>query len=556
MRRDYSRRQFLTGGAQAAAGLALVGGVSGLLSACGGSTGAGAGGSTAGEVTGRSSATPRRGGVLRAGLEADFNSFAPTVGQFDTSGLIYASTVFDTLMAVDNQGKAQPYLAESLTPNAEHTVWTLKVRPGVVFHDGTPLTSAEVANALTAVQHAGLTGPALLNLDTVTATDPMTVVLKTKLPWPALPYYLSAQVGYVPHPKTLSDPKGGLHPIGTGPFVFEEWVPGSHFYATANPHYWQRGLPYVDRVEYMTISDSTARENALLSGTIDIMHSSDSINLRDLRGKSSLQYLTDAGNNIGEPSMGMTMVNCEDPVTSDLRVRQALAYAFDDDTFQKIHNFGLYKPARGLFPNDPTYAESTKLYPTFDLAKAKSLVQSYEKEKGKLVVEFATTSDTRNGETAQFVQQQWGAAGMTVKIKQVEQVQLITNALQGHFQTCSWRQFNAADPDFNYKWWSTTTAAATNASSLNFARNKDPLVQAALDTGRTSLDPATRTAAYQKVNERFAIDLPYLFNSRTVWACYAAKKVQNFNGLTLPGGQPAVPFSGGVFYPTSAWLSA
>ena len=556
MRRDYSRRQFLSLGAQTATGLVLVGGVGGLLSACGGTAGPTATGSTTGQVSGRSGATPRRGGTLRVGLEADFNSFAPTVGQFDTSGLIYASTVFDTLMAVDDQGTAQPYLAESLTPNADRTVWTLKVRPGVLFHDGTPLTSAEVANALTSVQHAGLTGPALLNLDTVTATDAMTVVLRTKEPWPALPYYLSAQVGYVPHPTTLSDPKGGLHPIGTGPFVFDEWVQGSHFYANRNPHYWQKGLPYVDRVEYNTLSNSTSRENALLSGTIDIMHSSDSINLRDLGSKSSVQYLTDAHNNIGEPSMGMTMINCEDPVTGDLRVRQALAYAFDNATFQKVHNFGLYEPAYGLFPGNPDYAASNAAYPRFDLAKAKGLVQAYERDKGKLVVEYATTNDTRNGETAQFVQQQWGAAGITVKIKQVEQVQLITNALQGHFQACSWRQFNAADPDFNYKWWSTTTAAATSASSLNFARNKDPQVQQALEAGRTSLDPAARIKAYQKVNERFSADLPYLFTNRTVWGCYAAKKVQNFNGLTLPGGQPAIPFSGGVFYPTSTWLRA
>ena len=545
---DFNRRQFLS----VSAGLVLVGGV---LTACGG-TAAPASGGSSGEVTGRTTKTPKRGGTLKMGLESDFNSFAPTTGQYDTAGLIYASTVFDPLMALDTDGNAQPYLCKSLTPNADFTVFTMTLRPGVVFHDNTPLTSAEVVNSLTAVQKAPLTAPALLNLATVTATDAMTVVMTTKKPWPAFPTYLTGQLGYVPSPKTIATPDGGLKPIGTGPFVFDEWVPGSHFYANANKNYWQKGLPHVDRVEYSTISDPTSRENSLLAGTIDIMHSSDSINLRDLKGKSEVQYLTDKDNNTGEPSMNMVMINCMAPVVSDLRIRQALAYGFDNATYQKVHNFGLYEPAYGLFPGNPDYVESSKGFPRYDQAKAKSLVQEYSKDNGKPVIEYATTNNPRNGETAQFVQQQWQDIGMTVKIKQVEQVQLITNAVQGDYQACGWRSFNGPSPDANYIWWSSLTAAPIGSSALNFARNKDPEVQAALDKGRTSLNKADQLAAYQKVNERFGVDLPYLFTSRTVWGCFAAKKVQNFNGQNLPGGAKAQSFAGGVFYPTSTWLSA
>jgi peptide/nickel transport system substrate-binding protein len=559
MSRDYSRRQFLSGGVTTAAGLVLVGGgAGGLLTACGGTAApkAAGGGSTSGEVTGRTSKTPKRGGVLKMGLESDFNSFSPATGQFDTAGLMYASTVFDPLMGIDAQGNAAPYLCQSMTPNATQDVFTMQLRPGVTFHDGSALTSAEVVNAITAVKTAGLTGPALSNLDTVTASGDMTVIFKTKTPWPAFPLYLTGQIGYVPSPKTLSDPKGGLKPVGTGPFVFDEWVPGSHFYANANKNYWQKGVPYVDRVEYNTITDSTSRENSLLAGTIDIMHSSDSINLRDLKDKSQLQYLTDQGNNIGEPSMDMTMINTDAAPVSDLRVRQALAYAINRDLYEKTINFGLYQPASGLFPGNPTYAASNAMYPTYNLAKAKALVQAYEADKGKLTVDYQCDSDSRSADTAQFLQQQLQAAGIGMNIKQVEQVQLITNALQGDFQLTAWRQFASPNPDGNYIWWSTPTAAPIGSPALNFARNKDPQVQAALDKGRTSLNAADRTAAYQTVNERFAADLPYLFANRTVWGCYAAKKVQNFNGLNLPDGKAALSFTGGVFYPVSTWLSA
>ncbi|MGH3743815.1 MAG: hypothetical protein ACRDTP_03025, partial [Mycobacteriales bacterium] len=103
MARDFSRRRFLSGSAQTAAGLAVVGGMGGLLTACGGSSNGG-GGSTSGEVSGRTSKTPRRGGVLKVGVNSDFNSFAPPTGQFDANGLMYAATVFDALMFIDANG--------------------------------------------------------------------------------------------------------------------------------------------------------------------------------------------------------------------------------------------------------------------------------------------------------------------------------------------------------------------------------------------------------------------------------------------------------------------
>lgn len=544
---DFNRRQFLS----VSAGILLVGG---LVAACGGT--AGPNGSGGNEVSGRSTQTPKRGGTLRIGLESDFNSFAPPTGQFDPAGLMYAATVFDTLMALDANGKPQPYLAESMTPNAEHTEFTMKLRSGIKFHDGTPLTSAEVVGGLIAVQTSPLTAPSLLNLDSVTATDDMTIVMTTKTPWPAFPTYLCGQLGFVASPKTIATPEGGLAPIGTGPFVFEEWVQGSHFYANANKDYWREGMPYVDRVEYTTISDSTSRENSLLAGTIDIMHSSDSINLRNLQSNADVRYLTDEEDTTGEPSMNMIMINCKAPVVSDIRIRQALAHGFDNETFQKVQNFGLHQPAYGLFPGHPDYEESNNLYPRYDLEKAKSLVAEYEKEHGQPVIEYATTSTPRQAQVAQMLQQQFEAIGITLEINQVEQVQLITKAVQGDYQLAGWRSFNASDPDANYVWWSTYTSAPIGESALNFARNEDPEVQAALDKGRTSLDEADRLAAYQKINERFAVNLPYIFTSRTVWGCYAANKVENFNGQDLPDGQEALSFFGGMFYPASTWLNA
>ena len=121
---------------------------------------------------------------------------------------------------------------------------------------------------------------------------------------------------------------------------------------------------------------------------------------------------------------------------------------------------------------------------------------------------------------------------MKVTINIQEQAALINDALAGKYQAVTWRQFGAVDPDLNYVWWSTTTASGP--ISLNMARNSDPRIQAALITGRTSADPATRVKAYQKVNQYLAEDIPYLYGDRSTWAVAAKPNVQNFNNPMTP----------------------
>lgn len=212
---------------------------------------------------------------------------------------------------------------------------------------------------------------------------------------------------------------------------------------------------------------------------------------------------------------------------------------------------------RGAYSQgNPDYAESEKLYPRYDPEKAKSLVKEYEAEHGKASISYSTTNTARQGQVAQLLQQQFEAIGIALEIKQMEQVQLITEALMGNYQLAGWRSFNAPDPDANYVWWSTYTSAPIGESAVNFARHEDPETQAALDKGRTSLDEADRLAAYQEINERFATNLPYIFTSRTVWGLYAAKKVENFNGRDLPDGAEGLSYFGGTFSPASTWLNA
>src|SRR5580704_17006467 len=143
------RRSFLARGAATGAGIAVIGTSGGLLAACGSSSGSGSGSdtpATGSHPNGISTASPKLGGQLVFGTEAEEKGFSTTQGTFDTTGILYARTVFDPLAIIGADGTVQPYLAESITPNADYTVWTVTMRPNLVFHNGTPCDGAAVAS--------------------------------------------------------------------------------------------------------------------------------------------------------------------------------------------------------------------------------------------------------------------------------------------------------------------------------------------------------------------------------------------------------------------------
>jgi ABC-type transport system substrate-binding protein len=136
----------------------------------------------------------------------------------------------------------------------------------------------------------------------------------------------------------------------------------------------------------------------------------------------------------------------------------------------------------------------------------------------------------------------------------VQQNEIINNALAGKYQALTWRQFGAVDPDLNYIFWSTTTVSS-GALSINMARNADPTIENALLAGRASTSKSVRQAAYKTVNKRMALDVPYVWTDRAVWAVIGDPKVQNFNNPTTPQGQPAFGLIGGSIWPTQIWIS-
>jgi peptide/nickel transport system substrate-binding protein len=542
---SYDRRTFLGRALRTTAGgILLPSAAAAFLEACG-----------SGTSSSSTSTAPRRGGSVIFATEAEINSFDARQGAWDSTGLLFARTVFDPLFTQAADGTVQPYLAQSISHNPEYTQWTIKLRSGVTFHDGSQLDATVVKVNLEGVAASPLTGPALFNMDRVTVVDPMTVLVTTKSPWVPFPIYLTGQLGHMAGLKQLADTSGKASPIGTGPFVFKEWVPGDHFTATRNPNYWRQGLPYLDSITYKPIPDPQSRGNSLKAGNIDAMHSSDTQNVADFKDNSNYNQVNDLNSVLGEPDQEFVMLNTVVPPLDDVRVRQALAYATDRKKYIDTLGNGLTTPSDGPFSKGSPYFAPTG-YPNLDKTKAKALVAEYQSAKGPISFKFGAINTAKARQQNELLQAMWKEVGIQTEITQVEQSPYILNAIVGNYQGTGWRQFNTPDPDGNYVWWSSATAAPPGKQALNFARNKDPQIDAALQIGRTNPDPAARADAYKKIAERFGADVPYIWISPAVWIAASVKKVQWVGRGTLPDGTPARGMASGVISPTEIWRTS
>jgi len=501
---------------------------------------------------------PKTGGSITVGLEAEDSGYNPASAstRWDISGTEIGLAIYDPMVAFDANGNWAPYLAQSLKPNSDYTTWDVTMRSGVTFQDGTPLTAAAVVTVYKAFINNALTGPVFSDVKDVKTTGQLTLQFDMKTPWVSFPATLTAQVGMIPAPSTF-DAKGNAtdasnsHPVGTGPFEYGQWVQNDHFTVNKYPKYWRKDsngvqLPYLNSITFRPMPDHTTRDAAMESGNIDVEQSDNTNSLVTFRQEAKdgkLQLVEDNG--AGEES-SFVIVNTQDPaMTQD--VRTAMAYATDRDAVNKVMNQGVLPDASGPWkPSSKWYSPSS--YPNFDLAKAKDLVQKYTQAHGHPpTFTLNATTDPDSQKEIALLQQMWQNAGMVVKLKSTNQAQFISDAVVGNFQANLWRQFGSIDPDTEYLWW-TSANAGTGASgglTLNIARNKDPQVDAGLQKGRQSTNFADRKAGYALVQQRFGIDIPYIWLQHVIWYIVANNNMRGLTNGPLPDGQPSLPIGGG-----------
>ena len=534
-------------GARRLALLATVSTVAVLAVACGGGSDADGGGGTGGDEQSLGAPTP--GGSVIYGLEAETTEgWCLPEASLAISGIQVARAIYDTLTIPDENAEYQPFLAESIEPNEDDTVWTIRLRPDITFHDGTPLDAEVVKNNLDAYRgsYPGRTSLQYAfvfeNMADVTVVDPMTVQITTKTPWPALPAALfgSGRVGIVAQAQ-LDDPDTcDSKLIGTGPFVFEEWNVDENLTATKNPDYWGTDaegeqLPYLDRIEFRPIADGATRTNTLLGGEIQAAHMSmaDDIEIVTTEAESGGLNVLSSGD-FGE--VGYQMLNTAVAPFDNKLAREAVVKAIDMETYNSVRNQDLMTNANGPFaPGEVGHLDDTG-YPTYDLAAAEKAVAAYEAETGEpLSFTITLSPDAGTVSNMQVFQEMFAKAGMEVNLVTVPQAELIDKAIAKDFEMLDWRNHPGGNPDGQFDWWKSD-------SVLNFSSIDDPEIDRLLLEGRAERDATERQRIYGEINQRFASELYNLWMQWTQWTVATSPEVHGVMGPALPDG--AEPFPG------------
>ena len=538
-----------------------------LAAACGGSdsdgdsSGGGGDDPAAAEGDPDEGATPQYGGSVVFAREAETASpWTPGAMVCDISCHQAIHTVYDTLTYTGQDEKPHPFLLESFEPNEDYTVWTLTAREGVTFHDGTPFDGAAVDDNLQRIRDSFLTGRSLADIEDQRLVDDMTVEVTMSRPWVSFPAYLAGQPGYVASPTWLAAVDSGeadaTEPVGTGPFVFDEYQPGNNFRVTRNEDYWLSDAegnqyPYLDEIEFVVQEEDQTRERAMVSGELDMMHTDRgeaTLNLREevAAGNLEMYELSDRANT------SYTLLNNanEDSPVSDVRIRRAMAHATDQELRNQSRQGGAFRIANGPFsPGTVGYLEDTG-FPEFDPEKARELVEEYKADTGvdTVSIQFDTTADPGNKATVELLQQMYGEVGIEVEIAQYEQGEFITNAINGDFEAFTWRNHGGGtNPDVERVWWHSETAQPIGEIALNFGRIRDDVIDENLDTLRESDDPEVVREAAEAINRQFAEQVYNIWGDWLQWSVPHDPRVHGAQTpINLPDGEPSATRSIGA----------
>lgn len=520
---------------------------------------------TAAPPTTAAGEVPVPGGKVVMGIEADTSSpWRPSEMVCAIACYQVIRNIYDSLAMANDAGSWSPYLASAITPNDDYTVWSITAREGVTFHDGTPFDGAAIVENISRAKAGILTGNALRPVETVEvdAADPMTAVVTMNTSWAAFPFTLAGQAGMQASPTWLaaSDTDDTLksQPVGTGPFVYADYRPGEVFSMTKNPDYWNAPYPYLDAIEFRPIADGLNRRDALKSGTVDIIHTSNAESIVEFRDNPDEYPMVEITNN-AETGYTLLHVTQEGSPLTDVRVRCALAYATDEQLLIDTIGAGIAQIAFGPFsPTQVGYLESTGFPEAQDMAKAQELIAEYKAEfPGPLSLSLATTTDQTNLTIAQQQQQWWTEAGIDeVTIDQIDQANYIVTALLGNFQVFQWRNHGGFDLDQQYIWWHSKAAPPVGELALNFGRIRDPQLDALLDENRASTDPARKKEIAEEVNRLFGTQCYDIWGSYSIWGIASKPSVHGLSLIPLPDGTNA-PFGAGfagTFYPMTLWV--
>ena len=538
-------------------------------------------------------------GTLRVGLlDLPTAGVGPAWGKMDSAGFSIMRAIYDPLFVIDKTGVARGFLAESGTPSKDFKSWTIKLRSGIKFHDGTDLNAdALIANMNawinpSAIAHyavAPLIQPKGSSVANTTKVDNLTVTLKLNYPWVSFLNTLAEQqIAYVQSVGCINVNKahagnGDKAPVGTGPFKFNscDWNVNSVFFADHNPDYWIAGLPNVDKIEFHPIVNGVARVAALGTGPTDmdivVVSEANAIkaykNNPGAANSDSSHYLDDsssAGYAIRTPAVNSIQFNCRTSLGykaspfsnyigakggkptftgNGFLARRAVSQAIDRHAVNATVGLGVTPNADQVFPPSSVYGKSKTAFPAYSVTKAKADA----KKAGFTKFNLMSTSDSSAVASANAVQAYCSAAGIAVTIVYLDASTLINNALVGNYDAALWNQFGGVNPDVNFPWWNTLDGANGALVSINMAGNFDPVIETGMLAAMGAGAPKTQLSKWNAVMGQINKDIPYCWMSYQVSAIISHTHCNGWQNPTVTvGGSPIQLLS---HEGTTAWWS-
>ena len=321
--------------------------------------------------------------VFEMGLSGNPDTLDPHA----TSGTLtfqVIRSVYDTLIEPDRDGRIVGALAESWEVSANNLVWTFRLREGVTFHNGDTFTSADVKATLDRLRAEATASPKASEfaaIESIETPGDYTVVLRLSEPYAPLLASLASGWGAI-LPKSLIDSGHDFanEPVGTGPFVFQEWIKDNRIVYGANPDYWMDGRPSIGGVVFNIIPEPAVQVQGLLTEQLDGIDSVGDQNLALLE--------SDPGTKVETMISSLVMVlamNTEREPLNDLRVRQGIAHAIDKQSALDVAYGGGVPVSTFMDYTDPYYVDMPDPYP-YDPAEARAALDASSYDGQQLVL--------------------------------------------------------------------------------------------------------------------------------------------------------------------------
>ncbi|MFD1861996.1 ABC transporter substrate-binding protein [Planococcus chinensis] len=496
-----------------------------LLAACSGNDEA-----TTGEG-GEASEGDKQGGTLVYGRGADSVGLDP-INVTDGESIRVTHNIFETLLEYDQNLELQPKLATEYSSSEDGLTWTFKLREGVKFHDSTDFNAEAVVFNFDRWMdpknpyhqgdfpyypflYGGFKGDENHLIEHVKATGDHELEIKLKRKTAPFLSYLAISMFGIASPAAIEKYGDTLNenPVGTGPFMFEEWSRNNTITLAKNPKYWMEGKPYLDKVIFQVIPENTARLNALQTGEIDLLDGMNATDTSIVEDTDGLELLKRPSFNIGYMAFNTEKAPFDNPL-----VRQAINMAVNKENIVDAFYNGLADPATSpLPPSLWSHDDSLEKY-DYNVEEAKKLLKEAGFENG-FKTKLHTMSNPRPYmpepmKIAEAIQSDLAKVGIEAEIVSMEWATYLEDTKAGAHEMALYGWTGVmADPDnFLYPNLSQTNATVP---AQNIAFYKSEEFTALITEARETIDQDKRIELYKQAQQLFQKDVPWLMLAYT-----------------------------------------